>query len=609
MSHRALRWAAVLVPLALSPSRAPALFGLGSEGPRAALLWIPPETFSDWDALERLLKDYESLKLTMALSPPMVSSETARRLLPRIAEGRLEVALRIPGDPILPLIAAHPKAPRPQDTLNRLALEREQHKLLFGSPPAGFSPGAGAVSPALFPAFKAMGLSWVASGNYLAVSSSWAAVSGVALAPLRAIAAPERDPLLEDLLPPEAQGPILRVIDEAGRMVPRGFALKLLSLTAERKPKVCWATLSEAVSERRPEIVEGAGPWPSWAGIVEPGSDTPDARRAWRLYGLAATTLDRYQNSGAADLKSLESATEDLYAAQSGRYYRWDLPAEEARAQDREFRTRLISVFRKLEQAPPGVLFVSVLGRRAGGPSQEDGEAVSTDILARNGPSWVSFENPSGSLSLAPAQAAPLPDGAPPDQLWRIVALRVGWDEREVTFLYRMARLGGQDADPGTALGPLLLETYMDLNGVVGAGSSALLASPEAFIHARDAWEYALSISGSGAFLYRSRSGGSPVLAGRPELSIDIPKSEIRLSLPRSWLRGNPLRWGYIVAAMVLDPSGAAKPPPKPLALPQGHPLLGVLAPLDRQRSLLERPEPGRQRLVAVRLPRYDVKD
>ena len=76
---------------------------------------------------------------------------------------------------------------------------------------------------------------------------------------------------------------------------------------------------------------------------------------------------------------------------------------------------------------------------------------------------------------------------------------------------------------------------------------------------------------------------------------MDAARKTIRAVVPRTLLRGNPLRWGYIAAAF------AAKTPARteegPAGVSAGGPL-GLLAPLEQQQALATG-----ARLSAVRLP------
>ncbi len=149
-------------------------------------------------------------------------------------------------------------------------------------------------------------------------------------------------------------------------------------------------------------------------------------------------------------------------------------------------------------------------------------------------------------------------------------------------------------------MGDLLLQTYIDINHVLGAGSMKLLDGG-AFIQARDAWEYAITASGWGAYLFRFNPLGEPSLVGKLGLAADPKAGEVRVSIPASFLRGKPERWGYVALAMAADPATKAQEPVKPLAA-GAAPILGLLAPLEQQKAVLS-PGPATRRLAALRAP------
>ncbi|MDE1976555.1 MAG: hypothetical protein KGI84_04760, partial [Elusimicrobia bacterium] len=147
------------------------------------VLWVPEAGFSSWSEFSTDLAAAGSPSLTVAVSPSQLSSAALAVLQPLVQNGEVEIAARIDGDPILPLVADNTQAPRPQDPLDLLSLTHEKLQSALGVIPAGYVPGGGAVSPDLFPAFKSMSLGWVATGAYLPPAGTWAQYSGVALVP------------------------------------------------------------------------------------------------------------------------------------------------------------------------------------------------------------------------------------------------------------------------------------------------------------------------------------------------------------------------------------------------------------------------------------------
>ena len=555
-----------------------ALLGPDIASDKILILWIPPESFSDWKTLTKAFERNPDLKLTIGLSPETLSPEGEKSLSLLINTKRLEVALRLTGDPILPLIANHPDAPRPQDVLNRIAFGREQYRLAYGASPKGFVPGVGAIDPQFFKFFKSMGLSWVATGEYTGSALAWTASAGIAFVPLRAMTA-------QGL---EESGPGAYVVDESDGLMPEGSLFKLLPLLAAQKsPSQAWSTLSQAVQERDKSLGDAASvkEWPTWSKGYEIWSSS-SSQQAWKIYGETALALERYKNSGTAAVSLLDKATDELYAAQSNRYYRMAGSLESLT--DKEFRKHLMAVYRKINQTPPEILYQSLGIAKP----EENPDEFSTDIHFGEGDSWISFENPQGSVSLEPDIAAST------TSLYKMLGLRLDWSGENISFLHKMERLNNTPASPAS-IGDLMLDTYIDLNHVADAGSKSLLEGREALALAKDAWEYALTLSGWGAFLYRSNPSGPPQLIGQYPVSADIKTGEVRVEIPKTTLRGNPRRWGYIVAALAADLKTVSNPPPRPRANLKGS-LLGLLATLEQQKSYFEGPA-GPKRLAALR--------
>src|SRR3990167_8311872 len=222
-------------------------------GGRLCLLWIPPEFFSDWAGLGKVLDQNPQVNLTLGLAPGMLTP-TGESILPAwIGAKRLEVALRLKGDPLLPMIAEHPLAARPQDAVDRMAAGREQYRLVFGTTLSGFVPAGGAVGPAVFAALHAMQLSWVAIGNY-PDSSLWSG-SGLDFVPFKPVP-PLADPLESGFW----------ALDESRAPLDSRPLERLSRLIAQNKPSAGWTTVAQAlkaIGAKQRMVAEGES-WPAW---------------------------------------------------------------------------------------------------------------------------------------------------------------------------------------------------------------------------------------------------------------------------------------------------------------------------------------------------------
>jgi hypothetical protein len=541
----------------------------------AALVWLPPETFTQWSKVDGLMRAKPELKLTIGLTPQMATPLAKAALTPWIAAGRVEVAARVHGDPVLPLVAAHPAAPRPDDAVERPAEARQSVERRMASGPAGFIPGRGALDPSLTGPLGSSGVRWVLTGAYEVAGGSWAAEGKTVFVPAHAVANGAM-PSPADLTSP---GPA--VFDESAETESR-FLPALNELRDH--PAAGWSTLGTLVAASgtpHPAAADVAV-WPGWDGAVAGPPEDASARAAYDAYGDAAKALERYQNSGAADLKVLDTATNLLRKSQEARFFRAPAPGAPAGLLP-EMRTHLLAVYKNLKIAAPDALY-------SNGPST--GPVIVADlptgIHSASGPSWVGFDNPVATVAKGPLGAT---DSGP----WRLRGLRVEWNDDRVLF-----RLFPSHVDAVPAMPRPVYDIYIDLNHVIGAGSIRLLEGRGAFAQARDAWEYALSISGGDARLYRAGTGDPEEVAGMKTES-DPEKGEIRVAVPREQLRGNPARWGYIALALAEDPARPNRFPPAILVAPDGAQTLGLLATLDQQKAVLEHPGTP-QRVPAVRL-------
>jgi hypothetical protein len=557
--------ALLAVILAAAPARA--------QTQPTALVWIPAENFSHWSRVDDVFRRRDDLKLTIALTPAMATPIVKDILGPWLAAGRVEIAARIPGDPILPLVDARADDPRPDDALVRAADARREVEKRLG-PTAGLVVGGGALDASLVGPIANAGASWVLVGPYLVAgsSSSWAGAGKTTFVPARA--AP-RGPLLgDDVLAPGAIA-----FDETADP-DSALLAALAALPPTSRPASGWAPVSALISAAPGPRADAlsVSQWPGWDGT--PAAPEPAARLAWNAYGDAAKALVQYQNSGAADLRLLEEATALLHRAQDARFYR--APTSGVSALPPELRARLLAFYRRLKTTAPESLY------SVNASTSATADDVPTGVHAASGPGWIAFDSPTGTLASAPAGAA----GPEP---WRLRGLRVEWNDQRVLFRLFVGRVAGAE-------GPRpVYDVYVDLNHVVGAGSIRLLDGRGAFAAARDAWEYALTVVDKDARLWRASADGDPEELTPLETSADPAAAEVRVAVPRETLRGNPAHWGYLALSLAEDPRRAGRSPAAPLVDANGAVLRGLLAPFEVQKALFARPG-APLRLPAARL-------
>ncbi|MDD5305394.1 MAG: hypothetical protein PHS14_20030, partial [Elusimicrobia bacterium] len=232
-----------------------------------ALVWIPPENFRHWSGVDALMRAHDDVKLTIGVTPAMATPLVKAALTPWIEKGRIELAARIDGDPVLTVFTGHPAAPRPQDALERAVEARERLQKRLGHAPAGFIPGAGAVDAGVAAALGATGAGWVLAGPYAEPDAPWAAGG-------RAVIVPSNATSLYD----ESASTSSAFLAAAGELV---------------RPVQGWATVSDLARAKSEAPVElsSVAAWPAWdleAARVPPADE--GAKAAWDAYGEAART-------------------------------------------------------------------------------------------------------------------------------------------------------------------------------------------------------------------------------------------------------------------------------------------------------------------------------
>lgn len=621
---------------ALLPAGSQALWG-AREG-KLAVLFVPREDFAAWEGLGRLLESHPRFKLTLA-APESVPAAASADLKRWIAEGRLEIALRVPGDPVLPLLQDLKSAdvqftgsapdgvyPRSRDVIHRVALSKDGLRRAFGAAPLGLAPGGGALSLGVLDALKDLGLHWAATGDYGQAprtfseeapepTAVWWHRHGIAMVPFRTVASAEADPSPGDLPFGRGEQAVALLLDESDGLIPPGSSLRLLGrLLEEGAVPLEWATVSEVVSESGGiQMVEAPSDLkvPTWLGDYSAWIGSPAQNAAWGMLNRTARVLDRYQNSGTAVLDKLEKATGELYGAQASPVFRaLGSRSPEAPELERKFRSRLIGVHRRIGEAPPEELHTPVLAPAGGeeaatGRPDTDGTEpeAQTSVRMRRGQGWISFENPPESAAEVPHPLPELPPSVTGYHLWELVSLRVDWDERDLRLSLRPRALDNGRSSP-LGFSHLLADIYLDLNHRPRSGSTMLLPGRQAYVASRDGWEYALTLTGWGGALWRSSPEEGPVQVMTLAPQTDPETQEIRLSIPRARIPGDPARWGYLALALAVGPpAGQEVPFFKPLPGGKGSPILGLLGPLEAQRRIQMSSAEKYRRLQCVRFP------
>jgi hypothetical protein len=82
------------------------------------------------------------------------------------------------------------------------------------------------------------------------------------------------------------------------------------------------------------------------------------------------------------------------------------------------------------------------------------------------------------------------------------------------------------------------VDFYIDLNGISGMGGSSFIYGVNGFLVADSGWEYALRIYKDKAILYKYSVDGASVIS-------NLAVNGNSVSIPTKYIRGNPVKWGF----------------------------------------------------------------
>lgn len=545
-----------------------------SDIPRAGhiyrhLIVFCPLTDEDVQSWLSLLQTYPRLRMVLAVSPRFKviekNAEWRLALEEGVKAGRLELALQLPNPAILPLLidsnsareSLPPGTPLPEpayaypdDVVQQIARAKADYYQVWKTLPKGLVVPYGALSPALVRQLERLGFSWAvgAMGN---TQGEAAFRSG----PL----------VLWDGTPAGGSlHTLVRVWDDR----------TMMEASRSRKSLESWAkelqrqTDIDAILPSDHAIPAGTIPdpstwkrrtwmtpdWSTWIG-------TSAKNEAWARLRKTRETLEAFKNSGQASVHRLDLAMEELFSAQSASYFgAIGNPAVIAAAdRESEFNASLASVYKLMNQAPPETLF----------------SAAQTPLVPVTGGSVARLEVAAGREQMVIEDAAGDERMAPKPTL----------DLREIRLVPGLEAVDIAIQTAGTD--DALVDLYIDLNRTPEAGTLPLLSDRGVNASPADAWEYAISVRGEEAHVYRTQTGGTFEWAG--SFPVTSAGAIRRMSIPRSVLKGSPARWGYQALTMIPDPASPAKRP-KPLKspdLPAGTPpVYDVIDPPDTTQAL-----------------------
>jgi hypothetical protein len=317
------------------------------------------------------------------------------------------------------------------------------------------------------------------------------------------------------------------------------FLTALSTMSARTQPATVWLTAREWVA-----AIDDADLLPSSSQIYERDYSkwvlSERQRLAWVALADAREVIEDYQNSGRANLKRLDAALEEMYSAEGGEFL-FALGQNKfiSVVSERSFLATVANVYRLCGvQIPNGLSswFTNARWKKTE-PSAGSGEqgpfyVDGTDSMTWNDP--VADEGGERKLIY--------PVGKYPPGAFDLRGVRVSWDDSDVKFSVIL----GAMADPGANLVLPLVDIYVDVNKLSGAGAQDVIPGRRGGSISREAaWEYALALSPMGAVLYQGVPGGAPRTV--QPTSVVVDGNQLTVSLPRTALRGNPKQWQLTV--------------------------------------------------------------
>lgn len=538
---------------------------------RIAVVWAPASPEGLLETAE-FLDAHPAVRVTAVLPEKLFSDEEkslrAAQVLARLAARRqVEPVLSLPSEPPLALVldtdlarqpsAAPPMAlpPRfawPDDVAGHIAQAQSQFRRRWRQDPRGMVLPGGLFAGPELALIGRMKLQWVMLLDGAGDAGVFGGLPVVLVRPAKVptdahegwlrswkaqrLSAEEGDPSGPAILPPVRifTGTDLQALADMSRVA--------LS-TSAASPELPWLSVTDAVS--------APAPWPVWSDETpanfSPWIGEPEENLAWRVLGVTRKSVEDYKNSGRADLKALDLALREIYAAENGRYFLHfgnDFNAADDADLEREFLAGLAQVYRLMDQPVPQNLFESL----ASTPWQtraEDTGGGSSFFRSDNVLRWTDAAKDDRGPGdyFYPSAPEVLPGS------WDVVAFEVRAYEKNVVFVLEMTALSNPWNSPAGFSGPMA-DVYMDINGIPGAGAETLLPGRKGgIIEKKNGWEYALSVDGNGARLFRFSPGAAPKFLAALPVKLS-GASGFRVDVPRQHLRGDPDQWAYGVVVM-----------------------------------------------------------
>ena len=577
----------VLLVVALSLSFAAPAKAAGG----LALLWVPQDDAPWQDLTAGLAAAAGAFKMTLSVSPLAVTKAERQKLQALVQSGRIDLPLRIMGDPVLPLLFA-PSSPevswkgkegqplwsdRMDEAAARLYSAIDGYKKSYPVAPAGWTPAGGGVSPEFMPLASAYSLKWIATGALPGAGYTITLSSGIALVPFTMVSDTAALSALVSSAAVSAT-PVFVVLDETllEDDEVQNLRAAFFALASDTAPAVNYLTVSQALAVA-PSTAATSFP-PPWCGDYSPWAATPRQLGALRNLGAARKAYAIYSQPKSDAAKQAEK---DLAELDTGDRFLLLASTDTATADDTEseYKGMLENVYRVIDHPVPPSLMLPLSEAKISDdqPAQDQKTSASqtASAIITEGDHMLLLENPVKTLVL-PATLKTAASDADPAKFFNTEAVVISWDDKAVTFRVKNSRA---DAAARAELLPRFLsDIYIDLNHRPFSGSINLLEYRQLRASAEDAWELALAVTARRARLFKATPQGAVLLGSYETQQSD--GGDLLVSVPRSALPGSPQRWGYLVLSMALQVDKGADTPFKPMPL-QENPVIDFMA-LDK---------------------------
>lgn len=273
---------------------------------------------------------------------------------------------------------------------------------------------------------------------------------------------------------------------------------------------------------------------------------TVQQKRAWEAISEAREALEKYKNSGRANLNLLDSAMEEILTSEGGEFLlalgQTEVPLT---VNKRNFIATLSNVYRLAGLSIPPRLphLFSGGGEISRLSTSKTGIKTFFEEKSKNHYAW---NDPKGDDFGGGTVAYPTGPYTPGD--FDLRQFHVQWTDTHVTFTAQMETL----ANTTQAAVLPLIDVYIDINRIPNAGSTTPLRNrgPLA-IHRDAAWEFALSFGPDIAVLYQSVIGNTAREVRRNvKPRINDRYHTVSVTFPRSAItnRNEPSDWRMTVA-------------------------------------------------------------